>query len=227
MNTGCDVVILGTGLIGMITACTIKALHPEAEICVTAEENQTPDNLELKISTEAVNVLKKNFRTTFCFSFQQQESIKKLTTLFEDWDNRPVKVAQMIADLTAESTLLGVKVVQKDDLRIDAARLIIEVINNPIGMYEIRLINNQYLLQLEGLGVQEGIDKEIKLAVECSKAAAIFSLFSNPIAFDDEIPQEFIHYIESVPEIIIGKNNSDDSFSSIKIPTSKKHCILQ
>lgn len=117
MNTNYDVVVVGCGPIGITTACTIKALQPEVNICVVDKRADATRNHGLKINSSSVAKIQAVLTNSLdgYDSEEQKQNTNRLNGIFGGWSGQFVRTTKIEADLIEEATRMGITVLRGKD----------------------------------------------------------------------------------------------------------------
>ncbi len=118
MNTYYDVVVVGAGPVGFATACSIKALNPEANICVIDKREDPTRNHGLNIRSDAVRKIQEVLYDTQLFTSADKGFRDHLVEVFDGWSGKFIRTTKIEADLAEKAKQMGIDVFRGKDYEV-------------------------------------------------------------------------------------------------------------
>ena len=123
IQTNYDVVVIGSGPVGITLACLLQAFHQTARICVLDKRADTTRNHGLHIESDSVakiqEILEKNLNSND--PFIDKKAIKELSLIFKNWSSEVVRTNTIEMTLTEKAKTLGIDVLRGKDYAVTDA----------------------------------------------------------------------------------------------------------
>lgn len=121
-----DVIIVGAGPVGITTACTLKALNKDLQICVLDKRPETTRKHGLRIANDSVtkihNVLQQSLSNPEDAALDR-DNIQKLDNIFQNWRTKVVRTNVIESTMAEKAQEMGITVLRGPDYEITEQNL--------------------------------------------------------------------------------------------------------
>lgn len=107
-----DVIVIGAGPIGIVTACSLKAIDDKLKICVVDKRPVPVRNHGLKINADSVLAIKGILDKYLHRESSNAKNIQELQTIFEGWKDNFIRTNQIENELGKVASGMGIIVLR-------------------------------------------------------------------------------------------------------------------